>query len=99
MNIVQAGDPVLRRAAQPVTEFGTAELRDLVTTMIRVMQEAPGVGLAAPQIGIPLRVIVLEDEEGRIARLSKKQRDDRERVAFGAIAFINPTLELIGEDK
>lgn len=98
MNIVQAGEPVLRRPAQTVTQFATTELRELVTTMIRVMQEAPGVGLAAPQIGVPLRVIVLEDEEGRMARLSKKQRDDRERVPFGAIAFVNPTLEVIGDE-
>jgi peptide deformylase len=97
--IVQAGDPVLRNPAKLVEAFGTPELRELVRHMIEVMQQAPGVGLAAPQIGVPLRVIVLEDEEGRMARLSKQQRDARERIPFGARAFINPTLELVGDEQ
>lgn len=97
--IVQAGNPVLRTPAEPVTEFGTDNLRALVNDMIAVMQSAPGVGLAAPQIGVPLRIIVLEDEEGRMARISRQQRQDRERVPFGARAFINPTLELLGDEQ
>jgi peptide deformylase len=99
MTIVQAGDPVLRNPAKAVEQFATAELRELVRHMIEVMQQAPGVGLAAPQIGVPLRVIVLEDEEGRMARLSKQQRDARERTPFGARAFINPTLEIVGDEQ
>lgn len=98
-DIVQAGHPVLRTPAQPVTEFGTDSLRALVKDMIAVMQAAPGVGLAAPQIGVALRVIVLEDEEGRMARLNKQQRQERERVPFGARAFINPTLEIVGDEQ
>ncbi|MBI2390720.1 MAG: peptide deformylase [Deltaproteobacteria bacterium] len=99
--IVQAGDPVLRAVAQlvPEKDLGTPELRALVETMIAVMHAAPGVGLAAPQIGVPLRVIVLEDEEGRMARLSKTQRDERGRVPFGVRAFINPTLRVVGDDQ
>jgi len=99
--IVQTGDPVLRRPAElvPQEKFGTAELRDLVNTMIAVMQAAPGVGLAAPQIGIPLRIIVLEDEEGRMARLSNQQRQERGRVPFGARAFVNPTLKIVGDEQ
>jgi len=99
--IVQAGDPVLRRKAEVVAteQFGSSELRQLVDTMIAVMHAAPGVGLAAPQIGVPLRVIVLEDEEGRMARLSNAQKQDRERVAFGVRTFINPTLRIIGDDQ
>jgi peptide deformylase len=98
-DIVQAGDPVLRNPAAPVTEFGTENLRALVNDMIAVMQAAPGVGLAAPQIGVPLRVIVLEDEEGRMARLNRQQRQERERTPFGARAFINPELEIIGDEQ
>ena len=99
--IVQAGDPVLRRPAEVVASerFGTSELRQLVDTMIAVMHAAPGVGLAAPQIGVPLRVIVLEDEEGRMARLSNQQREVRERVPFGVRTFINPSLKIIGDDQ
>ena len=57
--IVSLPDPVLRRKARPVTEFGP-ELQTLVDDMIETMRLAPGVGLAAPQVGISDRLIVVE---------------------------------------
>jgi peptide deformylase len=53
--IVISGDPVLHSPAKPVTQFDAA-LRDLVRDMYETMDEAPGVGLAAPQVGVPLRI-------------------------------------------
>lgn len=67
--IVTIPDAVLRRKARPVTEFDKS-LQVLIDDMIDTMRAAPGVGLAAPQIGIPLRVIVVEypeDEEAEEA--------------------------------
>ena len=61
--IVQAGDPVLRSAAEPYRgQLGPALLRRLVTAMRTTMLDAPGVGLAAPQIGLGLALAVVEDE-------------------------------------
>ncbi len=63
--IITLPDPVLRRKARPVTRFDN-ELQTLIDDMIETMREAPGVGLAAPQVGVSLRVIVVEyaqDEE------------------------------------
>ena len=63
--IVTLPDPVLRRKARPVTRFD-ADLQTLIDDMIETMREAPGVGLAAPQVGVSDRVIVveyIEDEE------------------------------------
>jgi peptide deformylase len=63
--IVTLPDPILRRKAHPVTRFDT-DLQSLVDDMVETMRVAPGVGLAAPQVGIPSRVIVVEypeDEE------------------------------------
>ncbi len=60
-------DPRLRKKAQPVREFGP-ELARLAADMADTMYAAPGVGLAAPQIGVPLRVVVIDitpKEEGR----------------------------------
>jgi peptide deformylase len=57
--IMITGDPVLHNAAQPVTVFDDA-LRSLVADMVETMKAAPGVGLAAPQIGVPLRLFVYE---------------------------------------
>jgi peptide deformylase len=56
------GDPVLRTAAEPVTTFDK-ELRVLVRDLIDTMQDAPGVGLAAPQIGVGLRVFTYYVDE------------------------------------
>ncbi|MDP2360830.1 MAG: peptide deformylase [bacterium] len=52
------GDPVLRRRAQPVTEFGPP-LRDLAEQMYEIMVDAVGIGLAAPQVGLSIRFLVV----------------------------------------
>lgn len=56
--IVQAGDPVLHEPAQEVRpeEIGSERIQKIIGDMVQVMRKAPGVGLAAPQIGIPLKV-------------------------------------------
>ena len=60
--IVTLPDPVLRRKARPVTKFDK-NLQTLIDDMIETMRDAPGVGLAAPQVGISERVIVVEYAE------------------------------------
>lgn len=62
--IVYVPDPVLRRKAHKVTDFG-ADFQKLVDDMVETMRDAPGVGLAAPQVGEDLRMVVIEygDEE------------------------------------
>lgn len=62
--IVKYGDPVLTRKAEPVAEI-TDEIRQLIDDMIETMYAAPGIGLAAPQIGVPLRVCVIDISGGR----------------------------------
>ncbi|MCD6400774.1 MAG: peptide deformylase [Anaerolineales bacterium] len=63
-NIVIVPNPVLRKKAHRVDEFGT-DLQELIDDMVETMREAPGVGLAAPQVNVSQRVIVVEfgDEE------------------------------------
>ena len=61
--IVQAGNPVLRQVAAPFDgQLSDAELCQLIDLMRSLMHKAPGVGLAAPQLGIPLQLAVLEDQ-------------------------------------
>lgn len=62
--IVKYGDPVLETPAQPVTEFGTSELRDLVESMFETMYAGKGLGLAAPQIAISQRIAVIDPSAG-----------------------------------
>ena len=68
LDIVPIPNPILRRKTRPVTKFD-ADLQKLIDDMIETMRDAPGVGLAAPQIGQPLSLSVIEtlpkvDEEG-----------------------------------
>ena len=97
--IVQIGAPVLRaRAAEVAPErIASDELQDLIRSMITAMREAPGVGLAAPQLGVPLRVLVLEDRPELMARLSPDELRERERAELPLRVFINPVLRPIGE--
>lgn len=62
--IVKWGDPVLHGPAAPVTERDES-LRTLFRDMVETMYAAPGIGLAAPQIGVPLRVIVIDPSVGK----------------------------------
>ncbi len=56
--ILKMGDPRLLRVAQPVREFGTPALRELVADMLDTMKAANGAGLAAPQIGVDLQLVI-----------------------------------------
>ncbi|MBI1873813.1 MAG: peptide deformylase [Acidobacteria bacterium] len=61
--IIKYGHSVLQQAAQPVLEL-TDEVQTLVNDLVETMYAAPGVGLAAPQIGVPLRVFVIDTSLG-----------------------------------
>ncbi|MGK3999651.1 peptide deformylase [Sorangium sp. So ce1024] len=95
--IVLAGRAVLRKPAEPVPpeEIGTKQLKQLISTMVAVMRKAPGVGLAAPQIGVGRQIIVLEDSEALMSRLTPAQRAERGRVPFPLRVIINPTLKVL----
>ena len=59
LEIITLPHPTLRRKARKVTDFGP-EFQTLVDDMVETMRQAPGVGLAAPQVNVPLRLIVVE---------------------------------------
>ncbi len=67
--IVKYGDPVLETMCDPVQEdeFGSPELETLVTDMFQTMYDARGVGLAAPQVGVPKRLTVIDCSGGEEA--------------------------------
>lgn len=96
--IVQVGAPVLRgRASELAPErIASAEIQDLITRMIAAMRAAPGVGLAAPQLGVPLRILVLEDRPELMAKLNADELRERERVEVPLRVFINPVLRAVG---
>ena len=64
LKVRKYGDPTLRKSAIPVGEV-TPEIRAIIADMTETMYDEVGVGLAAPQVGISLRLIVISDEDGR----------------------------------
>jgi peptide deformylase len=62
--VVKYGDPVLETKAEPITEFDTPELRQMVEDMFDTMYSAKGIGLAAPQIGVSKRLTVIDVSAG-----------------------------------
>jgi peptide deformylase len=95
--IVQAGATVLRQRAFEVSDatLGSATLLRAIEVMVEVMRAAPGVGLAAPQIGIPLRVFVAEDAEERLAHASPEVLQLRGRTPLPLTVLVNPTVSLV----
>lgn len=98
--IVQIGAPVLRERAAEVApdRISSPEIQQLIARMICAMRDAPGVGLAAPQLGVPLRVLVLEDRPELMAKLTADELRERERVEVPVRVFINPVLRPVGAD-
>ena len=64
LSVRKYGDPLLRRRAEPVREV-TADMRRLAEDMIETMYDEAGIGLAAPQVGHSIRLMVVGDERGR----------------------------------
>lgn len=96
MRIVQAGDPVLRRPAEPYDgQLDDALLSELLLAMRTTMRDAPGVGLAAPQVGLGLAIAVVED--------SWPVDDDvaaaRERTPVPYRVLVNPRYEPVGDER
>ncbi|NLA58259.1 MAG: peptide deformylase [Firmicutes bacterium] len=69
LEIVKEGHPVLRKKAEPVAQV-TKRIRKLVKDMLETMYEASGVGLAAPQVGISQRIIVVDVGEGPVVLIN-----------------------------
>ena len=96
LKIRQVGELVLRQKALPlpVEECRSQYVRHLIEAMRETMRDAPGVGLAAPQIGVPLQLVVIEDPLEAIQRLSPEQAAERDRRPVPFHVLINPTLTI-----
>lgn len=89
--ILRMGDPRLLRVAQPVREFGTPALDEVVADLVDTMREASGAGLAAPQIAVDLQVVVFGTER------PNPRYPGAPPVPFTVL--VNPVLEPIGDDE
>ncbi|GAA4523280.1 peptide deformylase [Amycolatopsis samaneae] len=95
--IVIAGDPVLRQPAQDYEgQLSAEQLDGLVALMRTTMRDAPGVGLAAPQIGIPLRLAVLEDRPELLRNIPAGTLAARRRAPLPFRVLVNPRYTALG---
>ncbi|HWI05388.1 MAG TPA: peptide deformylase [Acidimicrobiales bacterium] len=96
-DIVQAGDPVLRRPARPLTpdEIASPFVQELVVSMRQTMHAAPGVGLAAPQVGESLQLVVMEDAA---ESMSPARSEELGRVPLPFTVLINPAVTPAGDE-
>jgi peptide deformylase len=92
--IVQVGDPVLRQLARPLdaAELATPRIQTLIEDMRDTMRAAPGVGLAAPQIGESIQLVVIEDPPALQGALTDDERADHEREVVPFHVLVNPVL-------
>jgi len=96
--VIQAGAPALRERAREIepARIESGEIQELIAEMLASCR-ARGVGLAAPQLGTSLRVIVLEDTEEGMSDVSAGDRAAQRRAPFAAKVIINPVLTPVGD--
>jgi len=94
LKIWQAGEAVLRSQSRPLTpgEIRGPEIQELIASMRDTMRDAPGVGLAAPQIGLDIQLVVIEDRPEYIQKVSPAQIEERQRRPVPFHVLINPSL-------
>ena len=97
LRIVQAGNPVLRKQGRALTkdEIKSPSIQQLIESMRETMYEAPGVGLAAPQIGESIQLAVIEDKPEYISDYSPEQLARLQRFAVPFHVIINPNLTVL----
>ena len=94
LQIAQIGEEVLRAPARELSreEILSARTQELIAHMRDTMRNAPGVGLAAPQVGLPLQLAVIEDPEEYHKKLTPRQLSERQREPVPFHVIVNPRI-------
>ena len=107
LKIARMGHPVLNRAADSVEDPTAPEIHRLIADMVDTLADAGGIGLAAPQVHVPKRVVIFSISESRARDEAEKEggeeeeKDDEEDEKGEAVpltVLINPEIEALGED-
>ncbi len=107
LKIARMGNSLLHRTADPVTDPTAPEIRRLIIDMIETMEDAPGVGLAAPQVHVPKRVVVFQipddrgdggDDEEHGNDEADGESEDVDDGPQALTALINPVIEPLDDE-
>ena len=93
LKIARMGHPILAQPARPVEDPSAPEIRALVRDMAETMLDAPGIGLAAPQVHVPLRIVIFDVPPER-----GENPEGPARIPEGLNVLVNPTIEALGEE-
>ncbi len=101
LKIVQAGDPVLRQQSTALSkqEIESAAIQQLIRLLHDTMRDAPGVGLAAPQVGLPLQLAVIEDRSEYLKDIAPERLAERDRQPVPFQVIVNPVITSYGEPQ
>ena len=99
LKLLQVGEPVLRDRARPLAsqEILSGPIQELISSMRETLRDAPGVGLAAPQVGVPIQLAIIEDPPEYWTELSASDLAARERTAVPFHVIINPRITSASE--
>lgn len=97
LKLYQAGQPILRKSAKRLTrqQLASKHVQDVIDFMISTLRDAPGVGLAAPQIGESLQIIIIEDKLSYHETVPENLLREQGRKPFKLKVLVNPNLEIM----
>jgi peptide deformylase len=100
LKIVQTGEPVLRQIGRRLTpeEIAFPAIQELIEHMRDTMRDAPGVGLAAPQVGLAIQLAVVEDRAEYLNGIAPQLLVERERQPVPFLVLINPDIVEYSEE-
>jgi len=101
LKLYQAGQPILRKKAEAVSKdvLVKKQTQELIDLMVETLRDSPGVGLAAPQVGEPLQIFIVEDKAEYHEQVPKEVLKAQERRPTTLKVFVNPELEIIEQDE
>ena len=98
LKVARMGHPVLNRTANAVEDPTAPEIQRLIADMVDTMADAPGIGLAAPQVHVPKRLVIFHIPETR-AHQEEDENGDEAEEAVPMTVLINPEIEALGEER
>ena len=98
LKVARMGHPVLNRTADAVEDPTAPEIQRLIANMVDTMADAPGIGLAAPQVHVPKRLVIFHIPETR-AHQEEDENGDKAEEAVPMTVLINPEIEALGEER
>jgi peptide deformylase len=101
LKLYQAGQPILRKSAKRVSkqQLHTPHVQNVIDFMIATLRDAPGVGLAAPQVGESLQIIIVEDKAKYHETVPANLLKEAGRKPILLKVLVNPTLEVIDSEQ